>query len=269
MPSPSIARQRLRQVCRAFIGASLAGAALVCSADVRVQLQAAGGPFPWPNLNETAPVTLERTLSDGAATAYGMADLSGGILRASTVSSADPVVGGVVTSAEAVLADTLTLSGSGTAFLDWSFDGGFTFADDKPFANAAYGVLLLYVATPLGVIQETHALHTDCSAVLSATSCLQAGAIDIAGSLAVPVMDGEYFVQLAVQTGTSLGDSADFSNTARFFLRLPDGATLDSDSGVFLATATPIPAVPEPASALLFAAGLGAAGLWRRRRASA
>lgn len=269
MPPQSIAHQRLRQVCRAFIGASLASAALVCSADVRVQLQAAGGPFPWPNLYETAPVTLKRTLSDGAATAYGMADLSGGILRASTVSSADPAVGGAVTSAEAVLADTITLAGSGTAFLDWSFDGGFTFADDKPFANSAYGFLILYVSTPLGVIQESHALHTFCAAVQAATSCLEADAIDISGSLAVPVMDGQYFVQLAVQTGTSLGDSADFSNTARFFLRLPDGATLDSNSGVFLATATPIPAVPEPASALLFAAGLGMVGLWRRRWASA
>ena len=41
-----------------------------------------------------------------------------------------------------LMRQVVTLSGSGTAFLDWSFDGGFTFADDKPFANAAYGGLI-------------------------------------------------------------------------------------------------------------------------------
>jgi hypothetical protein len=257
----------MRNACRAFFGAGLACATVVCSAEVRLDLQAAGGPFPWPNLSESADVQLERTLIDGTATAYAMADLSQGILRASVVSSAD--AGGVATSAQAVLADSIGLTGSGTAFLDWSFDGGFSFADDKPFANAAYGFLILYVATPQGVIQESHALHTDCSAVMSATSCVQGDAIAIAGSLAVPVLAGQYFVQLAVQAGASLGDTADFSNTARFYLRLPDGVGLESNSGVFLANASPIPAVPEPASALLLGAGLATLGLWRRRRASA
>jgi hypothetical protein len=60
--------------------------------------------------------------------------------------------------------------------------------------------------------------------------------------------------------GLRAGGPADFSNTATVRMRLPDGASFQSESGVFLT------AVPEPASAGLLGLGLAALIGWRRRR---
>jgi hypothetical protein len=49
------------------------------------------------------------------------------------------------------------------------------------------------------------------------------------------------------------------------YLRLPEGVTYTSDTGQFLATATPIALVPEPATYALLIGGLGLIGLARRR----
>lgn len=60
--------------------------------------------------------------------------------------------------------------------------------------------------------------------------------------------------------------SMDFSNTARFGIDLPDGASFTSASGVFLTGGDDIAPIPLPAGAPLLVAALGMLGLLRRRR---
>jgi len=56
---------------------------------------------------------------------------------------------------------------------------------------------------------------------------------------------------------TAIGLDADFGSTARAYLRLPEGVSYTSQSGVFLATAVPLSPVPMPPAAWLMLAGLG------------
>jgi len=62
------------------------------------------------------------------------------------------------------------------------------------------------------------------------------------------------------------GLDADFSSTARTYLRLPEGVTYTSESGVFLATATPLLPVPEPPMLHQALLGLGVLAGWLRFR---
>jgi hypothetical protein len=61
------------------------------------------------------------------------------------------------------------------------------------------------------------------------------------------------------------GLDADFGSTARAYLRLPEGVTYTSQSGVFLATAVPLSPVPLPPAAWLMLAGLGTLGVRLRK----
>lgn len=64
------------------------------------------------------------------------------------------------------------------------------------------------------------------------------------------------------------GYDADFSSTARAYLRLPEGVTYTSESGVFLATATPLSPVPLPPTSHQALAGLGMLAAWLRYRST-
>ncbi len=89
----------------------------------------------------------------------------------------------------------------------------------------------------------------------------------IRGSLAMTgeTMTVRFYAGLRVSARD--GGWADYGNTARFFLDLPQGVTLASSrSGVFLADRPPIPAVPEPPVWALGLAGAATLGWLRRRR---
>ncbi len=64
------------------------------------------------------------------------------------------------------------------------------------------------------------------------------------------------------------GYDADFSSTARAYLRLPEGVTYTSESGVFLATATPLSPVPLPPMLYQALLGLGLLAAWLRYRST-
>ena len=56
------------------------------------------------------------------------------------------------------------------------------------------------------------------------------------------------------------GNSFNFGNTAKFYLRLREDVTYTSESGSFLTAAAPILAVPEPLTLAMFVGGLGTVG---------
>jgi hypothetical protein len=62
-----------------------------------------------------------------------------------------------------------------------------------------------------------------------------------------------------------MGNSFNFGNTAKFYLRLPEGVTYTSTSGNFLTAAAPIFAVPEPSTWAMLLAGKGMLAAKRRR----
>lgn len=89
------------------------------------------------------------------------------------------------------------------------------------------------------------------------------------GSLSLPITADPYTFRsfLAV---SATGYTADFSNTARLYMSLPEGVTYTSGSGSFLSQAMPISGVPEPDTWAMMGVGLAATLCLRQlRRAKA
>lgn len=176
-----------------------------------------------------------------------------------------------MTSAESVINDTFRFSdgASGTAYLDWSIDGTASAAEGLDLSFGV-GVLLFYWVPPgAGVAEELIYAYTSsgfiCDALLVETTCSVGSSFAAQGSIPLPITSGDYFLQTALQSQARDGTS-NFGNTARLYLRTPDGVTIDSASGRFLASATPISAVPESSANALLLAGLGVLGFVARRR---
>ena len=93
------------------------------------------------------------------------------------------------------------------------------------------------------------------------------------GSLAFTIAEGLTTFATSLQGFASFGNSFDFGNTARFYLRTPDGVTF-SGANAFLTAATPIGTVtvspvPEPETYALMLAGPASIGVAARRKRSA
>ena len=84
-------------------------------------------------------------------------------------------------------------------------------------------------------------------------TCVQGTSINFVDSLEVALLPGEYELTMGLRVFTEQGWDADFQHTARAYLDLPTGVTINSESGVLFKTATP---VPEPQTWALLLAGL-------------
>lgn len=91
------------------------------------------------------------------------------------------------------------------------------------------------------------------------------GSVSYLDTLSFELLPGTYrfFWELQAR-GT--GYDADFGSTARAYLRLPEGVTYTSQSGVFLATAQPLSPVPLPPMLHQVLLGLGLLVGWFRCR---
>lgn len=267
---PPVNSQRsMRWSGLAWLALSLATLASGASANVRLNLEASGdtGVLPRPSFVGSEDIQISGSVSDGGSTAQGSANLDTGLLRASAVSVGG---GGIATSAQSVIAENFRFStgASGTAFLDWSVDGSAS-ADPSSLFSYGQGSLAFYWVTPESAQgQELLYVYTTwayiCDAIQVETSCEIGNSFAAAGTLALSILPGDYTLQVALTTQAANG-TADFGNTARLHLRLPEGVSIESDSGTFLASAVPISAVPEPAAAALLLAGLGVVVLAGRR----
>lgn len=268
---PRVDSQRSRQWRGvAWLALSLATLASGASANVRLSLEAGGdtGVFPRPSFVGSEDIEISGSVSDGGSIAQGFANLDTGLLRASSVSVGG---GGIATSAESVIAEGFRFStgASGTAFLDWSIDGSAS-ADPSNLFSYGLGSLAFYWVTPeSGLAQQLLYVHTTsaliCDAIQVETTCEIGNSFAATGTLALPILPGNYYLQVALTTQAANNGTADFGNTARLYLRLPEGVSIASDSGTFLASAVPISAVPEPSAAALLLAGLGVVVLVGRR----
>jgi hypothetical protein len=199
--------------------------------------------------------------------AYAYANLDTGTLRVAGNSIYAP---GYTTTADASanIRDTLTFSGGSrlTGYLDYSFDGSLGVVADA-FQKAAFAQLAVNIGTVGGsssVYETLSAYPANCG---SGVNCEVGNSTARNGSLAFQIVAGAPTdFSLNLSGFASIGNSFDFSNTAKFYLRLPDGVNYTSTTGSFLMAALPITPVPEPSMPALMLAGLGIVGLIAKRR---
>ena len=223
----------------------------------------------------SGPVSAATSIASGNASGSATANLDTGILRASAIgpgTSADRL-GTYATSATATIQDTITFSpgSSGTAFLDWQFDGFLTGAIGPSFyrTDAAFA----YIQIIFNNNEQTHTYLTNVSdfCLPNDTDCVVGNSIDLVGSIPIVIDSGPLTISTELYVQAENGDLSNFLNTGKLFLETPEGVTYSSDSGVFLSSATPIVksptgAVPEPPVVALIGVGLALALLssWRR-----
>jgi len=217
-----------------------------------------------PQVQGAVDATSRATSASGGS-AYAYANLNTGVLRDVGVSG--PVGNGVTEAlASSSINDTLSFTnGFGmTAYLDYRFDGtlGVVAAEYDSAAIAQLYVFVATVADATTRYETLSAFSANCG-----PNCEVGTSTARTGTIAFTIMEGPTSFQMSLYGEATNGNSFDFGNTARFYLRLPDGASYSSASGNFLAAAAPVLSVPEPASwAMLL---LGGGVLLRAARARA
>lgn len=259
---------------------------------VTAELSVSGKVFPNTSLGESSVLGQSFGTKSLAATglsttmAFVEGNVSSGTLKAKALTDyfkADFDPSGLsdsltAASARVTISDTVTFFNvpvGAVGYLDLQVNGSFSTVDN-PFkiptgtANASAQVNSADRSV-LAVQQRWFA--ADSFSVLSLPQFARSEALVGAGAsvsdtLAFDLHPGTYtFVRELRVSGN--GYDVDFGSTAHMYLRLPEGVTYTSETGVFLATAQPLSAVPWPPMLHLWLAGLGllAARLVQRRRA--
>ena len=223
-----------------------------------------------PFVHGLIDATSQVGLATDAGYAYAYANLNSGILRVVGKSVyAPPFI--TTTDANTSISDSVTFSGAAglTAFLDYSFEGAHGVISDA-IPKAAFAQLFVNISTVGGsssVYETLSAYGANCGV---GTNCVVGTSTSRTGSLAFQIFSGAPTnFGISLNGFASIGNSFDFGNTAKLYLRVPDGVTYTSSSGSFLTAAAPITPVPEPATPLLLVAGFALLGLVARPRRAA
>jgi hypothetical protein len=257
----------LRTVILALVTASGLAMHLPALAAASAQANVEGGPGQQViNVvgNDPTLLVAETSAVSGGSSATSYANLVTGVLQ-DYAHATDAYPGTPYAAlASSAITELVTFSGGvgQTAWLDWSFDGSLTLNPlEYPFAT--FGQLLLYAGDSAANIM----LSGNAGNCAFPPTCTVGTSVDQQGSLAFIIPPGEMFVAANLQAYAQYGNTAQFANTGRIFIRTPEGVTYSSATGQFLTQATPIfaTAVPEPETYALMLAGLGMIGLLRRR----
>jgi PEP-CTERM motif len=235
----------------------LSPTAATAVADVRGSAQSSRLSAPTVIVREPLVATL--TTVDGPASIYGYADSVTGVLKA-TATAANVFGTPYASDVTASLIDGITFtSGFGKkAYLDYSFDGSFALAG-YPSAHATFAQFAVFSGSTIKYVNISP--YPTCG-----DACPPATSIDIKGTFEFTIQAAPTNIGASIEVYTSFGDTANFGNTAKLFLRTDESYT--TTSGVFLSEAQPIftTAVPEPESYVLMLLGLGSVALAARRR---
>lgn len=216
--------------------------------------------------SDSTPVQDTLTFSYGGGTGASYANLETGILRDYAVAPPRPSEADFSYAlAQSRIGDVITFapSASGTAYLHWSADGSLTAFDGASESSASMSII---VAGGTNRIDETHAYTNFSCAPYNVTSCEAGTHFSQSGMVAFEIAgDNPIDIQAVLGTNPSDGGTGDFSNTGRLYLVVPAGETFTSASGVFLAEASPVTSVPEPASLSLLIEGMALLAARRMR----
>jgi hypothetical protein len=216
-----------------------------------------------PRVSGIVDATSQASSSTGGS-AYAYANLNTGILR--DVGVSDNLFPLTTTStADSSISDSLTFSaGVGmTAYLDYMFDGTLNVLSTVP--SAASAQMVVSVTSIGGAVRRYETLSAFAANCGAGTNCEVGTSTMRTGSVAFQIFNGSTSFIMGLSGNASMGNSFNFGNTAKFYLRLPEGVTYTSASGNFLTAAAPIFAVPEPSTWAMLAVGMGMLAAKRRR----
>ncbi len=211
--------------------------------------------------SSTTPVVANVSLSLGSASGTGSANMTSGLLTAvSRAPDADPLHNTLTTTTvTSQIYDDISFSANATgiAYVDYHWDGLQSGYDGY---REQYATLDIYIQHGNGqpsnyeFVLDNHFCDSH-----APFSCIVGTSIDRTGSALFFIQPGATFIGLTLMANAADGGTVDFSDSAAFALRLPDGVSYTSTSGVFLATAAPVfpvTTVPEPSSIALIFMGL-------------
>ncbi len=207
----------------------------------------------------SAPIETSLSLVNGNASIFGYANSDTGILRA-TATAANVFGTPYASDVSAAIIEGITFtSGFGKkAYIDYSIHGNFALAG-YPYGHATFAQFFLFTGSTRKYI--TVSPYTTCG-----DACPPVTTLDTKGTFEFTIEAAPTNIGASLSLYTSFGDTADFGNTARLFLRTDESYT--TTSGTFLSQAPPIfaTAVPEPETYALMLAGLAAVRFIVRRR---
>jgi len=200
------------------------------------------------------------TISFLGTTSSFSANSATGELKASVQAASNSA--GIASSVRVIVADTVIFSGGfgQIGFLDYALEGEILDSSETDFTSTYGGFTVSLSNSTIGGSSSyglSLASPGTCPRLLfSNLGCTEASSLFKTGSIPFEITNGNNEFLFNLFAVAAPGDTADFGNSANFFLRLPDGVTYQSATGSFLSTAQAITPVPEAPTWLMFAFGL-------------